>query len=58
MFAIDQQGYAQGYYATSYAFQRAAYAISLPVKELLSGPSLIDMTNVEKGLGGAKGGRR
>lgn len=57
-FAIDQQGYAQGYYATSYAFQLAAYAISLPVKELLSGPSLITADNVDKVLAGAKGGRR
>ncbi len=57
-FAIDQQGYAQGYYATSYAFQLAAYAISLPVKELLSGPSLITKSNVDKVLAGAKGGRR
>lgn len=57
-FAIDQQGYAQGYYATSYAFQLAAYAISLPVKELLSGPSLISAENVDKVLAGAKGGRR
>lgn len=57
-FAIDQQGYAQGYYATSYAFQLAAYAISLPVKELLSGPSLITSKNVDKVLAGAKGGRR
>ncbi|MEO0313043.1 MAG: hypothetical protein RL140_273 [Actinomycetota bacterium] len=57
-FAIDQQGYAQGYYATSYAFQLAAYAISLPVKELLSGPSLINKDNVDKVLAGAKGGRR
>lgn len=57
-FAIDQQGYAQGYYATSYAFQLAAYAISLPVKELLSGPSLINADNVDKVLAGAKGGRR
>ena len=58
LFAIDQQGYAQGYYATSYAFQLAAYAISLPLKELLSGPSLIDKSNVDKVLAGAKGGRR
>lgn len=58
LFAIDQQGYAQGYYATSYAFQLAAYAISLPVKELLSGPSLINQGNVDKVLAGAKGGRR
>ena len=57
-FAIDQQGYAQGYYATSYAFQLAAYGISLPVKELLSGPSLINSDNVDKVLAGATGGRR
>lgn len=58
LFAIDQQGYAQGYYATSYAFQLAAYAISLPYKELLSGPSLIDASNVEKVLSAAETGRR
>ena len=57
-FAVDQQGYAQGYYATSYAFQLAAYAISLPTKELLSGPSLIIKANVSKVLAGAKAGRR
>jgi simple sugar transport system substrate-binding protein len=57
-FAVDQQGYAQGYYATAYAFQLAAYAISLPIKELLSGPSLINSENVDKVLTGAKGGRR
>ena len=58
LFAIDQQGYAQGYYATSYAFQLAAYAISLPIKELLSGPSLIDSSNVDKVLSAATSGRR
>ena len=58
LFAVDQQGYAQGYYATSYAFQLAAYAISMPVTQLLTGPSLIDSTNVEKVLAVAKSGRR
>lgn len=58
LFAVDQQGYAQGYYATSYAFQLAAYAISLPTTELLSGPSLITKANVAKVLAGAKNGRR
>lgn len=58
LFSIDQQPYAQGYYATSYAFQLAAYAIELPVDELLSGPSLVTKANVAKVLKAAKNGRR
>jgi simple sugar transport system substrate-binding protein len=58
LFSLDQQPYAQGYYATSYAFQLAAYAIALPVEELLSGPSVVTKGNVSKIEKAAKAGRR
>jgi simple sugar transport system substrate-binding protein len=48
--AIDQQGYAQGYYAVSTAFQYVAYGISLG--NIATGPTAITKANiavVEKG---------
>jgi simple sugar transport system substrate-binding protein len=58
LFSIDQQPYAQGYYATSYAFQLAAYGIELPQSPLLTGPALITKDNVDLVLKGTKNGVR
>ena len=57
-FSIDQQPYAQGYYAVSYAFQLAAYGIYLPESPLLTGPALITPDNVDFAISGAKLGVR
>lgn len=57
-FSIDQQPYAQGYYAVSYAFQLAAYGIYLPESPLLTGPALITPENVDFAISGAKLGVR
>lgn len=57
LFAIDQQGYAQGYYAVAAAFQFAAYGIALP-GDLLTGPAIIDKANVDKATAGVKAGAR
>lgn len=57
-FAIDQQPYAQGYYATSAAFQQAAYGIYLPVSPLLTGPALITQDNIDVVLKGVELGVR
>nr|ACO88892.1 periplasmic binding protein [Microbacterium sp. MA1] len=46
-FAVDLQPYAQAFYATSAAFQLAAYGIELPEPVFLAGPSLITADNVE-----------
>lgn len=54
--AIDQQGYAQGYYAVSAAFQYVAYAISLG--DIPTGPSAITKDNVDQVLNGEKLGVR
>jgi simple sugar transport system substrate-binding protein len=58
LFSIDQQPYAQGYYAVSYAFQLAAYGIYLPQSPLLTGPALINADNVDIVIKGTELGVR
>lgn len=58
LFAVDQQGFAQGYYAVSAAFQLAAYGIQLSQNPLLTGPALIDADNVETAITGTELGVR
>lgn len=58
LFAIDQQGYSQGYYAVSAAFQYAAYGITLAQNPLLTGPALINAENVDTANAGVKLGVR
>lgn len=54
--AIDQQGYAQGYYAVSAAFQYVAYGINLG--NIATGPSAITKSNVAVVLKGQQLGVR
>jgi simple sugar transport system substrate-binding protein len=58
LFSIDQQPFAQGYYAVSNAFQLAAYGIYLPQSPLLTGPALITAENVDLAISGAELGVR
>lgn len=58
LFSIDQQPFAQGYYAVSNAFQLAAYGIYLPASPLLTGPALITEDNVDLAIEGTKLGVR
>ena len=58
LFSIDQQPFAQGYYAVSNAFQLAAYGIYLPESPLLTGPALITEDNVDLAIEGTKLGVR
>lgn len=58
LFSIDQQPFAQGYYAVSNAFQLAAYGIYLPQSPLLTGPALITSDNVDLAIAGTKAGVR
>jgi simple sugar transport system substrate-binding protein len=55
---IDQQGYAQGYYTVSAAYQYAAYGISLPTSPILTGPAVIDSSDVAKAISGTAAGVR
>lgn len=58
LFSIDQQPFAQGYYAVSNAFQLAAYGIYLPESPLLTGPALITSENVDLAITGTELGVR
>ncbi|GAA4727931.1 sugar ABC transporter substrate-binding protein [Phytohabitans rumicis] len=58
LFCIDQQPYMQGYLAVSQAFAYNAYGLLLPQSPLLTGPAIINASNVEAALAGAKAGVR
>lgn len=56
--AVDQQPYAQGYYAVSAAFQHTAWGIDLPSRPILTGPALVTADNVDKAISGTDAGVR
>jgi simple sugar transport system substrate-binding protein len=58
MFAIDQQGYLQGYYSVSEAYQFLSYGLQLPESQLLTGPLLVTSANIGQALGGTEAGVR
>lgn len=58
LFAIDQQPYMQGYLAVSMANSYVLYGLNLPQKPLLTGPAIIDSSNVKSAIAGAKAGVR
>ncbi|HKS98060.1 MAG TPA: substrate-binding domain-containing protein [Rugosimonospora sp.] len=58
LFCIDQQPYLQGYLAVSQAYAYNAYGLLLPQSPLLTGPAVINASNVDQALAGAKAGVR
>lgn len=56
--AIDQQGYQQGYYAVSILNGYVNYGLSIPTREILTGPGIVDAKNIEATMAGAKTGTR
>jgi len=58
LFCIDQQPYMQGYLAVSQAYAYNAYGILLPQSPLLTGPAVINASNVDQAIAGAKAGVR
>jgi len=58
LFCIDQQPYMQGYLAVSLANSYVKYGINLPQRPLLTGPAIIDGSNVDTAIAGAKAGVR
>ncbi|MCA4134843.1 substrate-binding domain-containing protein [Arthrobacter sp. M4] len=58
LFAIDQQPYMQGYLAVSMANAYVRYGLELPQRPLLTGPALVDSSNVDQALTGAASGVR
>jgi simple sugar transport system substrate-binding protein len=58
LFAIDQQPYLQGFLATSVLHSHVAFGTSVPTKPILTGPAIVDASNVKQTLSGQKLGAR
>lgn len=56
--AIDQQGYQQGFMAVSILNNYVNYGLTIPTREILTGPGVIDASNVEQVIEGVKAGAR
>lgn len=56
--AIDQQGYQQGFYAVSILNGYVNYGLSIPTREILTGPGIVDASNIKATMAGAKEGTR
>lgn len=56
--AIDQQGYQQGFMAVSILNSYVNYGLTIPTREILTGPGIIDASNVEATKSGVKQGTR
>ncbi|WP_188394004.1 sugar ABC transporter substrate-binding protein [Mesorhizobium sp. SARCC-RB16n] len=56
--AIDQQGYLQGYLAVALLNGHVNYGLSVPTREILTGPGIIDKNNVDATIAGVKAGTR
>ena len=56
--AIDQQGYQQGFYAVSILNGRINYGLSIATREILTGPGVVDASNIDATMEGAKQGTR
>lgn len=56
--AIDQQPYMQGFLATSTLFAHLKFGTEVVTKPVLTGPAIIDASNVESAIAGVKLGAR
>lgn len=56
--AIDQQGYMQGFLAVSVLNANVNYGLTVPTREILTGPGIVDATNVEQVISGVSQGTR
>lgn len=56
--AIDQQGYHQGFLAVSILNSYVNYGLTVPTREILTGPGIIDGSNVEATMAGVAEGTR
>jgi simple sugar transport system substrate-binding protein len=58
MFAIDQQPYLQGYLAVSLLASAIDFGTSLPTNPVLTGPGIVDASNIDATLAGVTKGAR
>lgn len=56
--AIDQQPYLQGYLATSTLFAHLAFGTEIVTQPVLTGPAIIDASNIDSALAGVALGAR
>ncbi|MCB1969667.1 MAG: substrate-binding domain-containing protein [Geminicoccaceae bacterium] len=56
--AIDQQGYQQGFLAVSILNNYVNYGLTVPTREILTGPGVVDASNVDQVIEGVKAGAR
>ncbi|MBY6116915.1 substrate-binding domain-containing protein [Mameliella alba] len=56
--AIDQQPYLQGFLATSMLFSNLKFGTELATKPVLTGPAIVDASNVATAIAGVKLGAR
>ena len=58
LFAIDQQGYQQGFLAVAMLNNYVNYGLTVPTRQILTGPGIIDASNVDTALSGVAAGVR
>jgi simple sugar transport system substrate-binding protein len=56
--AIDQQGYQQGFFAVSILNNHVMYGTTIPTREILTGPGVVDANNVDLVIAGVEAGAR
>jgi simple sugar transport system substrate-binding protein len=56
--AIDQQGDQQGFFAVSILNNFVNYGVTIPTREILTGPGVVDASNVDLVIEGVKAGAR
>ncbi len=56
--AVDQQGYQQGFFAVSILNNFVNYGVTIPTREILTGPGIVDASNVEQVIAGVEAGAR
>jgi simple sugar transport system substrate-binding protein len=58
LFAIDQQGYLQGFLAVSMLNAHVNFGLNVPTREILTGPGIVDASNVDATMAGVAAGTR
>lgn len=58
LFAIDQQPYLQGFLAVTLLNGYVNYGLTVPTKQILTGPGIVDASNVDATLAGVAAGVR
>ncbi len=58
MFAVDQQGYLQGYLAVAMLNAYVNFGLKVPTREILTGPGIVDAANVDATMAGVAAGTR